>query len=145
MDFVIADKAQTGAIYFMASEEDLRIVSAGHGPASASMPAKCLSTGRYMSRTPIRAPWVLCRASSAATSVASISCHSNARFADHFSARSARTPRKPWLLKSGYFADITIFDPATIIDHATSRSPTSSPRASNFTIVNGQVECTTGN
>jgi len=24
MDFVIADKAQTGAIYFMASEEDLR-------------------------------------------------------------------------------------------------------------------------
>jgi N-acyl-D-amino-acid deacylase len=44
------------------------------------------------------------------------------------------------LLKPGYFADITIFDPATIIDHATFTKPAQLSEGVDFTIVNGQVE-----
>src|SRR2546429_9672652 len=44
------------------------------------------------------------------------------------------------LLKPGYFADITIFDPATIIDHATFVKPDQLSEGIDFTIVNGQVE-----
>ncbi len=43
------------------------------------------------------------------------------------------------LLKPGYFADITIFDPATIIDHATFTKPDQLSDGIDFTIVNGQV------
>jgi N-acyl-D-aspartate/D-glutamate deacylase len=44
------------------------------------------------------------------------------------------------LLKPGYFADITIFDPATILDHATFTKPDQLSDGIDFTIVNGQVE-----
>jgi len=40
MDFVLADKAQTGAIYFMASEEDLITGLSQPGQASVSTPGK---------------------------------------------------------------------------------------------------------
>src|SRR5437879_12506763 len=44
------------------------------------------------------------------------------------------------LLKTGYFADVTIFDPATIIDHATYTKPDQLSDGIDFTTVNGQVE-----
>jgi N-acyl-D-aspartate/D-glutamate deacylase len=44
------------------------------------------------------------------------------------------------LLKPGFFADITIFDPAKIIDHATFTNPAQLPEGVEFTIVNGGVE-----
>jgi N-acyl-D-amino-acid deacylase len=44
------------------------------------------------------------------------------------------------LLKPGYFADITIFDPATIMDHASFTKPDQLSDGIDFTIVNGQVE-----
>jgi N-acyl-D-aspartate/D-glutamate deacylase len=44
------------------------------------------------------------------------------------------------LLKAGYFADIAIFDPATIIDHATFTKPDQLSDGIDFTIVNGQIE-----
>ena len=44
------------------------------------------------------------------------------------------------LLKPGYFADVTIFDPAKIIDHATFTQPTQLSEGIDYTIVNGQVE-----
>jgi N-acyl-D-aspartate/D-glutamate deacylase len=43
------------------------------------------------------------------------------------------------LLKPGYFADITIFDPVTILDHATYTEPTQLSTGVDFTIVNGQI------
>jgi len=145
MDFVIADKAQTGAIYFMASEEDLRIGLSRPWTSIGLDAGECLSTGRYMSRTPIRAPWVLCRASSAATSVASISCHSECAIRKITSLPAQREHlENRGLLKSGYFADITIFDPATIIDHADFTKPDQLSEGIDFTIVNGQVECDHG-
>jgi hypothetical protein len=44
------------------------------------------------------------------------------------------------LLKPGYFADITIFDPASTIDHATFTKPDLLSEGIDFTIVNGQIE-----
>src|SRR5713226_6491618 len=44
------------------------------------------------------------------------------------------------LLRQGYFADITIFDPKTVIDRATFEEPNQYPVGINFVIVNGQVE-----
>jgi N-acyl-D-aspartate/D-glutamate deacylase len=44
------------------------------------------------------------------------------------------------LLKSGYFADVTIFDPAKIIDRATYNNPAQLSEGVAFTIVNGKIE-----
>jgi N-acyl-D-aspartate/D-glutamate deacylase len=44
------------------------------------------------------------------------------------------------LLREGYFADITIFDPETVIDRATFAEPNQYPVGINFVIVNGQIE-----
>jgi N-acyl-D-aspartate/D-glutamate deacylase len=44
------------------------------------------------------------------------------------------------LLKPGFFADITIFDPATILDHATFIKPDQLSDGIDYTIVNGQIE-----
>ena len=44
------------------------------------------------------------------------------------------------MLKSGYFADITIFDPAKIIDHATYTQPGQLSEGVAYVLVNGQIE-----
>src|SRR5712691_11136552 len=141
MDFVLADKAQTGAIYFMASEEDLRIglsqpwtsigLDAGemsldgpiyephaHPRAMGSMPR---FLGRYVRDEHLMA------LESAIRKITSLPAQR-----EHLESRG--------LLKPGYFADITIFDPATIIDHATFTKPDQLSDGIDFTIVNGQVE-----
>jgi N-acyl-D-aspartate/D-glutamate deacylase len=48
------------------------------------------------------------------------------------------------LLRPGYFADITIFDPKTVIDRATFEEPNQYPSGINFVIVNGQIEVDNG-
>jgi len=44
------------------------------------------------------------------------------------------------LLKVGYFADITIFDPATITDKATYSQPAQLSTGVKYVFVNGQLE-----
>jgi N-acyl-D-aspartate/D-glutamate deacylase len=44
------------------------------------------------------------------------------------------------LLRPGYFADVTIFDPARIIDRATYSNPAQLSEGVDFTIVSGQIE-----
>jgi N-acyl-D-aspartate/D-glutamate deacylase len=44
------------------------------------------------------------------------------------------------LLREGFFADITIFDPATIIDKATYENPTQISAGVKYVFVNGQLE-----
>ena len=141
MDFVLADKAQSGAIYFMASEEDLRTglsqpwtsigLDAGemsldgptyephtHPRAMGSMPRFLGHYVRGEHLTPLEA---------AIRKITSLPAQR-----EHLESRG--------LLKPGYFADITIFDPATIIDHATFTKPDQLSEGIDYTIVNGQVE-----
>jgi N-acyl-D-aspartate/D-glutamate deacylase len=44
------------------------------------------------------------------------------------------------LLKEGYFADITVFDPATIKDVATYQEPALLSEGVKYVFVNGQLE-----
>jgi N-acyl-D-amino-acid deacylase len=141
MDFVLADNAQTGAIYFMASEEDLRTglsqpwtsigLDAGemsldgpiyephtHPRAMGSMPR---FLGRYVRDEHLMS------FEAAIRKITSLPAQR-----EHLESRG--------LLKPGYFADITIFDPATVIDHANFTKPDQLSDGIDFTIVNGQVE-----
>jgi N-acyl-D-amino-acid deacylase len=141
MDFVLADQAQTGAIYFMASEEDVRTglsqpwtsigLDAGemsldgptyephtHPRAMGSMPR---FLGHYVRDE---------RLMSLEAAIRKITSLPAQR--EHLDSRG--------LLKPGYFADIAIFDPATIIDHANFTKPDQLSDGIDFTIVNGQIE-----
>ena len=141
MDFVLADSAQTGAIYFMASEEDLRTglsqpwTSIGldanemslDGPTyeAHTHPRTMGSMPRFLGHY-VRDGHLL----PLETAIRKITSLPAQR--EHLEGRG--------LLKPGYFADITIFDPATIIDHATFVKPDQLSEGIDFTIVNGQVE-----
>ena len=48
------------------------------------------------------------------------------------------------LLREGYFADITIFDPRTVIDKATFEVPNQHPEGIKFVITNGQISVDNG-
>ena len=141
MDFVIADNAQSGAIYFMASEEDLR-TGLSQPWTSIGLDANEMSLDgpTYEAHTHPRA------------------MGSMPRFLGHYVRNEHLMPLEAairkltslpaqrehldgrGLLKPGYFADITIFDPLTIIDHATFTKPDLLSEGIDFTIVNGQVE-----
>jgi N-acyl-D-amino-acid deacylase len=141
MDFVIADSAQTGALYFMASEEDIktgleqRWTSIGldanemsldgpifephtHPRAFGSMPRFLGHYVRDEHLMPLEA------------GIRKITSFPAQR--EHLEGRG--------ILKTGYFADITIFDPATIIDKATFVNPAQLSEGIAYTIVNGQIE-----
>jgi dihydroorotase/N-acyl-D-amino-acid deacylase len=141
MDFVLADNAQTGAIYFMASEEDLRTglsqpwtsigLDAGEmsldGPLyeAHTHPRAMGSMPRFLGRY-VRDEHLL----SLEAAIRKITSLPAQR--EHLESRG--------LLRPGYFADIAIFDPATVIDHATYTKPDQLSDGIDFTIVNGQVE-----
>jgi N-acyl-D-amino-acid deacylase len=141
MDFVIADSAQTGALYFMASEEDIktgleqRWTSIGldanemsldgpifeahtHPRAFGSMPR---FLGHYVRDEHL------------------MPLESAIRKITSFPAQREHLENRG-ILKPGYFADITIFDPATIIDKATFVNPAQLSEGIAYTIVNGQIE-----
>ncbi len=48
------------------------------------------------------------------------------------------------LIKEGYFADITVFDPRTVADKATFENPHQFPVGIDYVVVNGQVEINRG-
>jgi N-acyl-D-amino-acid deacylase len=141
MDFVIQDHLQTGALYFMASEPDLQTglkqtwTSIGldaneesldgplfnphdHPRAWGSMPRFLGHYSRDLKMMPLE------------QSVRKVTSLPAGRV--HLADRG--------LLKTGYFADVTIFDPAKIIDHATYTKPGQLSEGVAYVLVNGQVE-----
>ena len=140
-DLVLADKAQTGALYFIASENDLQCglkqpwVSIG------------LDAGELSLDGPLFEPQSHPRAFG-----------SMARFLGHYVRDEHMLPleqairritslpaqrerlRDRGLLKPGYFADITIFDASTIVDKATYQHPTELSQGVKYVFVNGQLE-----
>jgi N-acyl-D-amino-acid deacylase len=141
MDFVLADNAQTGAIYFMASEEDLRTgLSQPWTSIGLDAGEMSLDGPLYEQHTHPRAMGSMPRflghfvrdehLMSVEAAIRKITSLPAQR--QHLESRG--------LLKPGFFADITIFDPATIIDHATFTKPDQLSEGIDFTIVNGQIE-----
>ena len=141
MDFVIADRAQTGAIYFMASEEDIH-TGLSQTWTSIGLDANEMSLDgpTYEAHTHPRA------------------MGSMPRFLGHYVRDEHLMPLEAAIrkitslpaqrehlenrgqLRTGFFADITIFDPATLIDRATFTKPDQLSEGIDYTIVNGQIE-----
>jgi N-acyl-D-amino-acid deacylase len=140
-DLVIADKARTGAIYFIANEDDLKV---GLKQPWTSL---CLDASELSLDGPLFEPHSHPRAFGAMP-----------RFLGHYvrdehllpleqgirkmtslpAQREHLTDRG--LLRQGFFADITIFDPATIRDRATYQNPAQLSEGIKYVLVNGQLE-----
>jgi N-acyl-D-amino-acid deacylase len=146
LDFILADKGQTGALYFMASEEDL-ITGLKQRWTSIGLDAGVTSLDG-----PLYEPFTHPRAWGAMP-----------RFLGRYVRDQKLMPleeairkitsmpaqrehlRERGLLKVGYFADITIFDPDTIIDEATYKEPNKPAKGIDYVLVNGQLEYEHGN
>jgi N-acyl-D-aspartate/D-glutamate deacylase len=140
-DFILADHGQTGAIFFMMKQEDMQAAlrspfvsictdsgaRATDGPLSGSKShPRGWGTyprilGRYV-RDQKRMPLELAIHKMTGLPAKNVGL------------------KERGLLRAGYFADITIFDPKTIIDRATFEDPNQYPVGINFVIVNGQLE-----
>ncbi len=140
MDFVLADKGLSSALYFIASEEDLQTglrqpwTSIGldinemsldgplfephtHPRGYGSMPRFLGHYVRDLKLMPLE---------QAVRKITSLPAQR-----EHLVGRG--------LIKEGFFADITIFDPATIIDKATYTQPAQLAEGVKYVIVNGQM------
>jgi N-acyl-D-amino-acid deacylase len=140
-DFIIADQAQTGALYFIANEQDLqyglkqRWTSIGldanetsldgplfephnHPRAWGSMPRFIGHYSRDLHLLPM------------AEAIRKITSLPAER--EHLTGRG--------LLKPGFYADVTVFDPKTIIDKATYARPNVMSEGIDYVFVNGQLE-----
>jgi len=144
-DFILADHGQTGAIYFMMSEDDMRAAMkspyvsfctdsgarATDGPlaGSKSHPRGWGSYPRILGRY-VRDEKLL----TLETAIQKMT-----------GAPAARVGlRDRGLIKEGMFADITVFDPATVIDRATFESPNQYPIGINYVLVNGKLSVDKG-
>ncbi len=144
-DFIIADHGQTGAIFFMMSEEDMKAAlkspfvsictdngaRATDGPLAGSKShPRGWGTyprilGRYV-RDEHLLPLELAIHKMTGLPAANVGL------------------KQRGVLREGYFADITIFDPKTVIDRATFEDPNQYPVGINYVIVNGQIEVDSG-
>ena len=140
-DFVIADKGQTGALYFMANENDLQ------SGLKQTWTSLCLDASEASLDGPLFEEHAHPRQWGAMP-----------RFVGHYVRDQHLLPLEQGirkmtslpaqrerlidrgLLKVGYFADITVFDPATIIDIATYTQPAQMSKGVKYVFVNGQLE-----
>lgn len=140
-DFVLKDNAQTGALYFMASEEDL----------TYGLKQPWTSIGLDASESPLDGP--LYEPQSHPRAFGSMP-----RFLGRYVREQKLMPLPEAIrkitsmpaqrqhlvgrgqLQVGYFADITIFDPNTIMDRATYTESTRLSEGIDTVLVNGQVE-----
>jgi N-acyl-D-amino-acid deacylase len=144
-DFILADKGQTSALYFIASEEDLQYglkqpwtsigLDAGEMPPDGPLfephthPRTFGSMPRFLGHY-VRDLHLL-PLEQAIRKITSLPAQR-----EHLINRG--------LIKEGFFADITIFDPQTIIDKATYTEPVQLSQGVKYAFVNGQLEFENG-
>ena len=144
-DLLLADEGQTGAIYFMMSEADMRAAM------QAPFVAFCTDSGARATDGPLAGskshprgwgtyPRILGKyvreekLLSLETAINKMT-----------GAPAARVNlRERGLLREGMFADITIFNPRTVIDRATFESPNQYPVGIDYVLVNGQLSVDKG-
>jgi dihydroorotase/N-acyl-D-amino-acid deacylase len=144
-DIIVADRGQTGAIYFMMNEDDLRAAlrepfvsvctdsgaRAADGPLSGSKshPRGWGSYPRILSRY-VRDERLL---------TLEQAVH---KMTGQPAARVGLKDRG--VLRAGAYADITVFDPARVRDLATFEQPNQYPEGIEYVVVNGQLEVDAG-
>lgn len=144
-DFLIADHGQTSAIFFMMTESDMQAA------LKAPFVSICTDSGARATDGPL-----------AGSKSHPRGWGTYPRILGHYVRDERLMPleyaihkmtglpasnvglKNRGLLREGYFADITIFDPRTVIDRATFQEPNQYPLGINFVIVNGQIEVDKG-
>lgn len=141
MDFVLADKAQTGALYFIANEKDLTY---GLKQPWTSI---CLDAGETSLDGPLFEPHTHPRAWGAFPRFLGYYVRDEhlmplpeaiRKITSMPAQREHLTDRG--LIKTGFYADITIFNPKTIIDRATYTDSNQLSEGVDYVFVNGQLE-----
>jgi N-acyl-D-amino-acid deacylase len=140
-DLVLADRAQTGAIYFIANEDDLR-----YGLKQPSTTVG-LDASELSLDGPLYEPHSHPRAFGSMPRLLGhyvrdqhlLPLEQAIRKISSLPAQRERL-RDRGLSQEGYFADITIFDPVTIQDKATYENPTQLSQGVKYVFVNGQLE-----
>jgi N-acyl-D-amino-acid deacylase len=140
-DFIIADKGQTGALYFMANENDLVF---GLKQPWTSL---CLDAGELSLDGPLYESHTHPRAFGAMPRFLGryvrdqhlLPLEQGIRKMTSLPAQRERLLDRG-LLKEGYFADITVFDPATIKDVASYSQPAQISEGVKYVFINGQLE-----
>jgi dihydroorotase/N-acyl-D-amino-acid deacylase len=144
-DLILADKGQTGAIYFMMSEADMRAAM------QAPFVSFCTDSGARATDGPLAGskshprgwgsyPRILGRyVRDEKLLLLETAVHKMT------GAPAARVGlRDRGLIKEGMFADITVFDPANVIDRATFESPNQYPAGIEYVLVNGKISVDKG-
>jgi N-acyl-D-amino-acid deacylase len=144
-DLILADHGQTGAIYFMMSEADMRAAM------QAPFVSFCTDSGARATDGPL-----------AGSKSHPRGWGSYPRILGHYvrdekllsletavhkmtggpAARVGLGDRG--LIKEGMFADITVFDPAKVIDRATFESPNQYPTGIEYVLINGKISVDKG-
>jgi dihydroorotase/N-acyl-D-amino-acid deacylase len=144
-DFILADNGQTGAIYFMMSETDMRAAM------QAPFVSFCTDSGSRATDGPLAGskshprgwgsyPRILGRY---VRDEKLLSLEAAIHKAT--GAPAARVGlRDRGLLREGVFADITVFDPNKIIDRATFEMPNQYPIGVEYVVVNGKISVDKG-
>jgi len=144
-DFIIADHGQTGAIFFMMKESDMQAA------LKSPFVSICTDNGARATDGPLAGSKSHPRGWGTYPRILGKYVRDEKlmplEFAIHKMTGLPATNvglKNRGLLREGYFADITIFDPKTIIDRATFEEPNQYPVGINFVIVNGQIEVDNG-
>jgi len=145
LDFIIADHGQTGAIFFMMSEDDMKAA------LKSPLVSICTDSGARATDGPL-----------AGSKSHPRGWGSYPRILGKYVRDEKLMPlelaiykmtglpasnvglKQRGLLRPGYFADITIFDPKTVIDRATFEEPNQYPVGINYVVVNGKLEVDNG-
>ena len=144
-DFIIADHGQTGAIFFMMKESDMQAA------LKSPFVSICTDNGARATDGPLAGSKSHPRGWGTYPRILGRYVRDQhlmpLEFAIH---KMTGLPaanlglKNRGLIREGYFADITIFDPKTVIDRATFEEPNQYPVGINFVIVNGQIEVDNG-
>jgi dihydroorotase/N-acyl-D-amino-acid deacylase len=144
-DFIIADHGQTGAIFFMMQESDMQAA------LKSPFVSICTDNGARATDGPLAGSKSHPRGWGTYPRILGKYVRDEKLMPLEFAIRkmtglpaSNVGLKNVGLLREGYFADITIFDPKTVIDRATFEDPNQYPVGINFVIVNGQIEVDNG-
>ncbi|HEX7722533.1 MAG TPA: amidohydrolase family protein [Pyrinomonadaceae bacterium] len=144
-DFIIADHGQTGAIFFMMQESDMQAA------LKSSFVSICTDSGARATDGPLAGskshprgwgsyPRILGKyVRDGHLMPLELAIHKMTGL-----PASNVGLKQRGLIRKDYFADITIFDPNTVIDRATFEEPNQYPLGINYVVVNGQIEVDNG-
>lgn len=138
IDLVLRDESPVQAVYFLMSEENVKKQIALPWMNFGSDAESCAPEGNFLKSNPHpRAYGNFSRLLGRYVREEKVISLEEAIHKFTLHAAKAMKIKKRGLLKKGYFADIAVFDPETIIDHATFSDPHQYSTGVNHVFVNG--------